>query len=106
VGVMDDLTSGLHRMVDGNPPPKPPEGYEALRTGADGSCSLFGPHHPTQITHLIRGGKPSDGTLCGLSLFDGPDRKSDVGGWSRGGGVSGPNITQIQCVVCWAESDG
>jgi len=84
--------------------PGPPEGYEALRTGSDGSCTLLGPHRPVQITHLIHSGNPSAGTLCGLTLFDGPDRKSDVGGWSRGGGVTGPRIAQEKCAPCFAEA--
>lgn len=83
--------------------PVPPDGYEALRTGGDGSASLFGPHHPVQITHLIRDGKPQEGTLCGKTLFDRGDRKADIPGWSRGGGVTGPDITQVRCDDCWAE---
>ena len=72
--------------------PPPPDGHEALRTGKDGG----------QITHLIRGGNPSAGTLCGLSLFDRADRKADIAGWSRGGRISGPGFTQERCESCWA----
>lgn len=82
--------------------PPPPDGHEALRTGKDGGFSLFGPADAVQITHLIRGGNPSAGTLCGLSLFDRADRKADIAGWSRGGRISGPGFTQERCESCWA----
>lgn len=85
--------------------PCPPAGYEALRSGSDGTFTLFGPHDRVQVTHLIRAGRPSMGTLCGLTLFAVEGREADVPGWSRGGGVSGPGIRQTRCGACWVTAD-
>lgn len=88
-------------MNDQNPMPKPPKGFAACRVG----------HNP-QITHLVildsagsNGGRP---TLCRLTRF--PTRgtngetllEADLPGWSMGGGVSGPNVEQVECPVCYA----
>lgn len=55
-----------------------------------------------QVNHLVaangRGGTPGD-TVCGLTRF-GPN--ADLPGWSMGGGVFGPAITQHKCPACWA----
>lgn len=61
-----------------------------------------------QINHLVRrnpqvpgrlGGTPGD-TLCGLTRFDRDGRKADIAGWSVEGGLSGPDIEQIECSLC------
>lgn len=63
-----------------------------------------------QWNHLIQSGKPNLGTLCGLTLFDSnrglPSfRPADIPGWSRGGGVSGPQVEQRRCTECWARAE-
>ena len=89
----------------GAPPPQPPAGFEACRTG----------YNP-QMSHLValdaagrNGGRP---TVCGMTRFDKQDattgelvRRADLPGWGLGGGVAGPSIVQERCLGCWPRED-
>lgn len=96
------ILCGADRRYD--PMPTPPSGYAACRTYPPGDSTV-------QTTHLValdekgsNGGRP---TVCGLTRFDRFEEgrpipgTADLPGWSMGGGVVGPGITQIRCPDCW-----
>jgi len=81
---------------------KHPPGYQ--------TCNVM-QRSNTQISHLVRVvGRGTPGpTVCGLTRFDDLDgstvvRPADLPGWSMGGGVFGPKVTQRKCPGCWEES--
>lgn len=88
--------------------PKAPAGFEACRVH-DGRQSLLADGATRQVTHLValdengsNGGRP---TVCGLTRFDTGGRPADLPGWSMGGGVFGPGVTQERCEACWLGGD-
>lgn len=81
--------------------PKAPPGYRTLNHH-DGRQTFLGTGATRQVNHLIV--TQSQGTLCGLTLFDRDGRPADIPGWSVGGGVSGPGIEQVPCEACWTSA--
>lgn len=100
---------------EGEVMPKPPKGFAACRV-SNGEQKLITLGATIQVSHLValndkgsNGGRP---TVCGLTRF--PDRavdghtvirEADLAGWSMGGGISGPGVTQMRCPDCWLSDD-
>ncbi len=95
---MADVPLEAAHPQPGGPIPKAPTGYQTCNVH-DGHQTLLAEGATRQVNHLVA--VPTSGpTLCGLTRF-GPN--ADLPGWSMGGGVYGPDVTQIECVECWAE---
>lgn len=80
-------------MTKTDAPAKPKVGLITIQFGWGG---LLDTKPVDDVIHLNANyAETSSYTLCGLALFG-----DKAPGWSRGGGVTGPNLTHVACPTC------